>query len=81
MTIKHYLKHVCDPQYQLFHEHVKQYQKVVSKTNKLYTSKFHSDIRKLKTKNLREFWKVIKTETNTKHSQFNAPLTGHEREF
>ena len=25
--IKNYLKHVCDPQYQLFHEHVKQYKK------------------------------------------------------
>ena len=34
----------------------------------------HSDIRNLKTKNPREFWKVIKTETNTKHSQFNATL-------
>ena len=34
----------------------------------------HSDIRKLKTKNPREFWKVIKTETNTKQSQFNDTL-------
>ena len=36
MTIKNYLKHVCDPSHQLFHEHVKQYKKVVSKTKKLY---------------------------------------------
>ena len=28
ITIKNYFKHVCDPQYQLFHEHVKQNQKV-----------------------------------------------------
>ena len=68
------MKHVCNPQYQLFHEHVKQYKKVVSKTNKIYTRKFHSDIWKLKTQNSREFWKVIKTETNTKQSQFNATL-------
>ena len=27
-----------------------------------------------KTKNPREFWKVIKTETNSKQSQFNATL-------
>ena len=74
MTIKHSLTHVCDPQYQLFHKHVKQYKKVVSKTKKIYTRKFHSDIRKLKTQNPSEFWKVIKTETNTKQSQFNTPL-------
>ena len=61
MTIKNSLKHVCNPQYQLFHEHVKQYKNVVSKTKKIYTRKFHSDIRKLKTKNPKEFWKVIKT--------------------
>ena len=54
MTIKNYLKHVCKLPYQLFHEHVKQYKKVVSKTKKLYTRKFHSDIRKLKTINPRE---------------------------
>ena len=36
--------------------------------------KFHSDIRKLKTKNPREFWNVIKTETNTKQSQFDDTL-------
>ena len=74
MTIKNSLKHVCNPQYQLFHEHVKQYKKIVSKTKKIYTRKFHSDIRKLKTKNQREFWNVIKTETNTKQSQFNDTL-------
>ena len=68
------MKHVCNPQYQLFHEHVKQYKNIVSKTKKIYTRKFHSDIRKLKTKNPREFWNVIKTETNTKQSQFNDTL-------
>ena len=73
MTIKNSLKHVCDPQYQLFHEHV-EHDKVVSKTEKFYTRKFHSDNRKLKTKNPREFWKVIKTKTNTKQSQFNVTL-------
>ena len=73
MTIKNYLRHGCDPQYEI-HEHGKQYKKVVSKTKKLYTRKFHSDIRKLKNKNPREFWKVIKTETNTKQSQFNDTL-------
>ena len=46
----------------------------MSKTKKIYTRKFHSDIRKLKTKNPREFWNVIKTETNTKQSQFNDTL-------
>ena len=74
ITIKNSLKHVCNPQYQLFHEHVKQYKNFVSKTNKIYTRKFHSDIRKLKTKNPREFWNVIKTET--KQSQFNDTLFG-----
>ena len=44
------------------------------KTKKIYTRKFHSDIRNLKTKNPREFWNVIKTETNTKQSQFNDTL-------
>ena len=62
ITIKNCLKHVCIPQYQLFHEHVKQSKNVVSKTKKIYTNKFYSDIRKLKTKHPREFWKVIKTE-------------------
>ena len=36
--------------------------------------KFHSGIRKLKTQNPRVFWNVIKTETNTKQSQFNATI-------
>ena len=54
MTIKNSLRHGCDPQYQLFHQHVKQYKKVVSKTKKLCTRKFNSDIRKLKTKNPRD---------------------------
>ena len=59
MTIKNSLKYVCNPHYQLFPEHVKQYkQKVVSKTKKLYTRKFH--IRKLKAQNPTEFWKKIK---------------------
>ena len=31
MTIKDSFGNVCDPQYQLFHEHVKQYLKVVPK--------------------------------------------------
>ena len=74
MTIKNSLKHVYNPQYQLFHEHVKQYKNIVSKTKKIYTRKFHSNIRKPKTKNPRELWNVIKTETNTKHSQFNDTL-------
>ena len=74
MTIKNSLKHVCNPQYQLFHEHVKQYKNIVSKRKKIYTRKFHSNIQKLKTKNPREFWNVIKTETNTKQSQFNDTL-------
>ena len=73
MTIKNYFRNGY-PQYQLFPEHVKHYKKVVPKTKKLYTRKFHSDIRKLKTKNPREFWKVLKTETNTKQSQFNATV-------
>ena len=74
MTIKNSLKHVYNLQYQLFHEHVKQYKNVVSKTKKIYTRKFHSDFRKLKTKNPREFWNVIKTETNNKQSQFNDTI-------
>ena len=74
MTIKNSLKHVCNPQYQLFHEHVKQYKKVGKKNKKIYTRKFNSDIRNLKTQNPREFWKVIKTETNTKQSQFKDTL-------
>ena len=35
---------------------------------------FNCECELLKTKNPREFWKVIKTETTTKQSQFNATL-------
>ena len=49
---------------QLFHEHVKKYKKLVLKTKKKYTKKFHSEIRNLKSRNPREFWKIISSESN-----------------
>ena len=39
MTIKNYLRHGCDPQYQLFHEHVKQFLKVVSNNKEIIHKK------------------------------------------
>ena len=48
----------------LFHEHVKRYKKLVLKTKKKYTKKFHSEIRNLKSRNPREFWKIISSESN-----------------
>ena len=52
----------------LFHEHVRKYKKLVLKTKKKYTKKFHTDIRSLKSRNPREFWKIISAESSNKSS-------------
>ena len=51
---------------QLFHEHVNKYKKLVVKTKKKYSKKFHTEIRNLKSRNPREFWKIISSESNNK---------------
>ena len=68
MSIKNSLKpeNTSDQQYQIFHEHGKMYKKMINKTKKKCTIRFQSEIRNLKTTNPKEFWKIIKTESNYK---------------
>ena len=67
MSIKNSLKpeNASDQQYQIFHEHGLKKIKI-NKTKKMYTIKFQSEIRILKTTNPMKFWKIIKTESNYK---------------
>ena len=43
-------------------ENVKSYKKLVFKTKQKYTKQFHREIRSLKSRNPKEFWKIIQTE-------------------
>ena len=42
---------------------------MINKTNKKYTNMFQAEIRNLKTTNPKEFWKIIKTESNDKSKE------------
>ncbi len=50
-------------QHQEFETHFKTYKKCVTKSKRSYTKEFHSEIRNLKTRNPKEFWKIINTNT------------------
>ena len=61
-----------DAQYQSFHEHVKQYKKLVSKTKPKHTMQFQTKIINLKTQNPREFWTILKSETKYKYTEIDC---------
>ena len=61
-----------DAQYQSFQEHVQQYKKLVSKTKRTHTLQFPTKIRNLKTHNQREFWNILKSETNYKSTEIDC---------
>ena len=63
MTLKNQLKidNVSEPQYQIYHDHVKIYKRFVSRTKRLHVNKFHTEICNFKTRNPKEFWKLIQT--------------------
>ena len=48
-------------QHQEFHKKVQSYKKLVIKTKQIYTKQFHREIRSLKSRNPKEFWKIIQT--------------------
>ena len=47
---------------------------MINKTKKKYTNKFQSEIRHLKTTNPKEFWKIIKTESNYKSRESSLTI-------
>ena len=49
------------------------YKKCVNKTKNVYTKNFYDQIRCLKTRNPKEFWKII-TEESSIHSQDTSPI-------
>ena len=49
-------------QHQECHEKVTFYKKLVIETKQIYTKQFHREIRSLKYRNPKEFWKIIQTE-------------------
>ena len=49
-------------QHQEFQEKVQSYKKLVIKTKQIYTKQYHKEIRSLKSRNPKEFWKIIQTE-------------------
>ena len=61
-----------DAQYQSFHEHVQQYKKLVSKTKRTHTMQFQTKIKNFKTQNPREFWNILKSETNYKSTEIDC---------
>ena len=74
LLIKNSLRYVntSDALYQSFYEHVKQYKKLVSKTKRTHTMQFQRKIRNLKTQNPREFWNILKSETNYKSTEIDC---------
>ena len=71
MSIKNSLsiKNTPDETHLLYLEHIREYKKLVSKTKKIYTKEFHSKIRNLKTRDPKQFWTIIKNNTNHNTSQ------------
>ena len=59
-------------QHQEFHEKVKSYKKLVIKTKQIYTKQFHREIRSLKSRNPKEFWKIIQTECKLNSSGISS---------
>ena len=74
MAMKNFLTHEPSlDSYELYHIHVKKYKKCLNKTKNIYTKKFHDQIRCLKTRNPKEFWKINKEESSI-HSQDTSPI-------
>ena len=71
VCLKISLNHVCNPQYQLFYEHVKHFFNVSQTKQKLTKENFTLAFGTEKSKSPR-FWKVIKTEPTPKQPQFNV---------
>ena len=74
-----------DKQYQEYAEQINIYKKLVSKTKKMHIKKFHKEIRNLKTRNPKEFCKIIQSECkqscrNTSSRVFNEFIE-HFREL
>ena len=59
-------------QHQEFHKKVQSYKKLVIKTKQIYTKQFHREIRSLKSRNPKEFWKIIQTECKQNSSGISA---------
>ena len=59
-------------QHQEFHKKVKSYKKLVIKTKQIYTKQFHREIRSLKSRNPKEFWKIIQTECKQNSSGISS---------
>ena len=70
---------------QEFHEKVQSYKKLVIKTKQIYAKQFYREIRSLKSRNPKEFWKIIKTEckqnSNNISSFIFTGLIDHFREL
>ena len=87
MLLKNSLRfpNASDSQHQSFREHAMMYKRSVSRAKKSYISKFHKEIRSLKTSNPREFWKVLKTDLTNKTSDPSplifAEFVNHFREL
>ena len=65
MLLKNSLRpdNTSDKQYQEYAEQINKYKKLVSKTLKnMHIKKFHKEIRNLKTRNPKEFWKIIQSD-------------------
>ena len=60
------IKSTPDKTHLLYLKHIHEYKKLVSK---IYTKEFHSKIRNLKTLDPKQFWSIIKNETNHNRSQ------------
>ena len=61
-----------DETHLIYLEPIREYTKMVSQTKKIYTKEFHCNIRNLKTRDPKQFWKIIKNETNHNTSQRNT---------
>ena len=75
---------VSDTQYVNYNKHVTKYKKLVLKTKKNHIKKFHSEIRNLKTSDPKEFWKFIKSDSNSnteKCSVVFSEFVDHVREL
>ena len=74
MLLKNSLMHdnTTHIQHQEFHKKVQSYKKLVIKTKQIYTKQFHREIRSLKSRNPKEFWKIIQTECKQNSSGISS---------
>ena len=74
MDMKNFLTHEPSfDSYELYHIHVKKYKKCVNKTKNIYTKNYYDQIRCLKTRNPKDFCKIIMEESSI-HSQDTSPI-------